>query len=399
MKKSLIVISSLITLLVACEVEISPEQADRFIKMYGNHLLDQASDVAVLDVGGYAICGTDSLSGLGKRMVLLVTDEYGNLQNGFPAYYTVQGMESGATDIVPIRGGQGGFLLVGYVEVPVEGTVLTQKDIFLVKVSINGNINWQRTYGSAEDDVVLHATERISSGFMLAGYRVREGRSDIMVMGVEEEGDSIRLGLIINNPYAQNASANYLFNTGEWYNCVCTYDKLGGQGTDVLVLRFDNTLSVLSKKLTTGAVETGSCIIEDGEDRFLVLGNRFNESGRSELVVYRITTSGHPITNSVLIATITEGNADLEGRRFVKTPDGRYAIVGTRTVDGESDLFLQFLTQDYNVGERKLFGSAGNQTGADIELAGDDAMLLLGTTLYENNGMITLMKTGLSGDL
>ena len=78
MKHRIIIIIGLIVLLFSCEKEISPEQADKFIKFYGNYLIDEARDIEVLDNGGYAICGIDSLPDLGKRMVLVVTDEYGN---------------------------------------------------------------------------------------------------------------------------------------------------------------------------------------------------------------------------------------------------------------------------------------------------------------------------------
>jgi len=116
MKYRIIIIAGLIGFLFSCEREMSPEQADRFIKFYGNYLMDEARDVEVLDDGGYAICGINTLPDLGKRMVLVVTDKYGNVKDGFPKYYTEEGLESGANAIVPIRGGQGGFLLCGFVE-------------------------------------------------------------------------------------------------------------------------------------------------------------------------------------------------------------------------------------------------------------------------------------------
>jgi len=340
MKYKIIIIAGFVGLLFSCEREISPEQADRFIKFYGNYLMNEARDVEILDDGGYAICGIDSLPDLGKRMVLIVTDEYGNVKNGFPAYYTEEGLESGANSVVPIRGGQGGYLLAGFVERPVTGRLGVQRDIFLVKASNSGVENWQRSYGSAEDEVILHAVERISSGYMLAGYQVKGGNSDILIMGVEEEGDSTRLGLNYNNPYAKNGTASYLLNTGDRYLCVCTYDKIGQDGTDILVLNFDDELSPIDENLTDDADEYGTCIIQDDPTHYLVLGNRINGT-KIETVVHRIETSNLLITESVLRATISESNMDMIGKRFVKTADGRCAIVGTRRSGGKQDIFLQ----------------------------------------------------------
>jgi len=405
MKHRIIIIIGLIVLLFSCEREIPPEQADKFIKFYGNYLMDEARDIEVLDNGGYAICGIDSLPDLGKRMVLVVTDEYGNVREGFPHYYTEEGLESGANSIVPIRGGQGGYLLCGFVERPVLGTVneqepQIQRDIFLVKASNSGQENWQKSYGSSVDDeVILHAVERFSSGYMLAGYKVKDNKSDILIMGIYEEGDSIPLGLNYNNPYAENGRASFLLQADDRYLCVCTYDKVGVDGTDILVLNFDDELSPQSENLTDDSDESGRCIVEEKTDQYLVLGNRINVSGKIEIVIHLVKTDGLLIESSTLITTIAESNMDLIANRFVITPDGRYAIIGTRQSNGTHDIFLQFLTSEHTVSGRIIFGATGSQTGADIDLSHDGGLILLGTNSDGESSLISLIKTSDTGDL
>jgi hypothetical protein len=398
MKYRIILIVTLFGALLSCEKEISTSQADKFLKYYGNYLSGEARDVDVLGDGGYAICGTDSTAEHGKRMMLIVTDSYGNIQSGFPKYFTKEGMESGANAVEAIRGGQGGYMLFGFVESQIEGTQDTQKDMFVVKANTFGVEIWQRTYGSIEDEVILDATQRISSGYMLAGYQVKDGNSDILVMGIEEEGDSIPLGLNYHNPYAENSAASYILNHGDSYLCVCTYDKLGEPGTDLLILNINEDMDVFPEILTDALDEIGMCAIEDDPDRFLVLGNRKNVSGWMEMVIYLIETEGFNITKSLQLATISQSNTDLTGRRFVKTDDG-YAIVGTRRVSGSSEIFLQFLTSDYLVSGNVAFGSSGTQTGADIEISEDGGLVILGTNGYDKHSMISLIKTSDTGDL
>ncbi|MEN8202009.1 MAG: hypothetical protein ABFS28_05385 [Bacteroidota bacterium] len=407
MKYRIIIITVLLGFLASCEKEISPKQAEKFMKFYGNYLIDQASDVDILDNGGFAICGTDSTAEYGKRMVLIVTDSYGNIENGFPKYFTKEdsdsggSLESGANAIEAIRGGLGGYMLFGYVENYNADNTGFQKDGFVVKASTHGDEIWQRTYGSEEDEVILHATQRFSSGYMLAGYQVQDGKSDILVFGIKEEGDSIPLSLFYNNPYATNSTANYLLSYRDRYLCVCTYDKIGDNGTDLLILTFNDELSPnLGEYLTGDVDEFGMCVIEDGPDRFLVLGNRHNtQSGRKEMVIYLIETEGEYITKSLQLATISQSNTDLIGRRFVKTDDGRYVIVGSRTVYGSSDIFLQFLSSDYAVTGNVVFGASGTQTGADIDIADDGGIVVLGTNGSHKSSMISLIKTSDRGDL
>lgn len=401
MKYRFIIISLLLGFLASCEKEISSNQEETFMKFYGNYLVDKAADVDILDNGGFAICGTDSTAEYGKRMVLIVTDSYGNIQGGFPRYFTKEGMESGANAIEAIRGGQGGYMLFGYVESRLEDSQEIQKDAFVVKASNSGDEIWQNTYGSSEDEVILHATQRHSSGYMLAGYQVVDGKSDIMVFGIEEEGDSIPLSLFYNNPYATNSTANYLLGYRDRYLCICTYDKIGNNGTDLLILTFDDDLSPnLGEYLTGDVDEFGMCAIEDDSDRFLVLGNRHNtQSGRKEMVVYLIETEDEYITKSLQLATISQSNTDLVGRRFVKTDDSRYAIIGSRAVYGSTDMFLQFLSPDYAVTGNVIFGATEAQTGADIDITEDGGIVVLGTNDSDANSMITLIKTSDTGEL
>ena len=404
MKYHLIIIALFTGFTLSCERDMSPEQADRFIKFYGDYLMDEAGDMEALDDGGFAICGVASLPDIGKRMVLVVTDEYGNLRSGYPKYYpdTDTLAEAAANTVVPIRGGQGGYLLAGYIERPVDGTVNTQKDIYLVKVSNAGTINWERIYGSARDEEILHATERISSGFILAGYKVLEEGSDILVMGIEQEGDSITQ--LNEHPYAKNSSANYILNIGVGYICVCSYDKLGGrEGTDILTLTLNDQndqFDFAVKYLTGDSNEEASCVVKDESNNFLVLGNRLTAS-RSEIVIYQIQTEDDILEppSSVQVATISESNVNLTGKRVVKTKDGRFAILGTRESGNGREILLQFLTTDYDPAERVLFGASGDQYGADIDVPEEGGIVMLGTTDSGENSMISLIKTNDTGDL
>lgn len=389
--------AGLIGLLFSCEKEMSLEQSEKFIKFFGSYSLDRASDVAVLDNGGFAISGIASSPDSGTRMTLMITDSYGNPRSGFPKLYSQGGLNSGANAMVVIRGGLGGYLLVGYIEQ--SAGINPPRDLFIVRTSSDGQEIWKKRFGSSEDESILHATEGISSGFILAGYQVKNGKKDIMIMGLREEGDSLELSLNYNNPFSDNASADYILNTGDRYLCVCTYDKINNAGTDILVLNFDDELSPNDEILEGNFDESASCILHDSGNKYLVLGNRINVSGKSEILVHLIETNGLLVTNSLLLAAISERNSDLVAERFVKTKEGGFGIVGTRSTEGNQDIFLQFLTEDYQVGDRVIFGSGGNQTGADIDLPAGGGILLLGTNSFEGNSMISLIKTDDSGSL
>jgi hypothetical protein len=384
---------------VSCEREISSEQSDSFVKFYGNYLMDEAGDVEVLANGGYAICGTETSGSGDKRMVLIITDPFGNVRNGFPKYYTEEGLDAGGTSLIALEGGSDGFFISGYVEKPVAGSQDVQKDIFLVRTSASGDTTWQRSYGSAKDEYILHAIKKIGSGYLLAGYRGVEGATDLMVMGVTEEGDSIKLGLNYNNPYARSSAANYLLNTGDMYLCACTFDQVNGEGTAIQILTFDDELSPLAKNLSGEYDEQGMCILEERDGAFLVLGNRLNTSGGSDMVLYGIETDGLLITGSSLLTTISDDQAALSGRKVIESSSGKLVILGTREVNSNPEILMQFVSASHQSEELLTFGAAGAQTGTDIELSRDGGYVLLGTNSDGVNRMISLLKTNAAGDI
>lgn len=382
----------------SCEMELSDEQEERFIKFYGSSYMDRAGDVEVLGNGGYAICGTEFTETLGKRMVLILTDSYGNVINGFPKYYAEEGLETGGNSLIALQDGSEGFILSGYVERPSEGSQEVQKDIFVVRTSSTGDMIWQRSYGSNEDEQVYHSVERIKSGYLLAGSRMRNGNSDLMLMGVTEEGDSLKLGLNYSNPYAKNSMVNFLLNAGDRYLCVCTYDKLNGNGTGIQLLSFDDELSPLARNLSQEPNESGACILDEGDGKFLVLGNR-EGTGGNELVLYGIETSGLLITNSTLLATISEPNADLTGKRIIKSAFGELVVAGTMRTGSNDEILIQFISSSYQVDHGASFGASGDQTAEDIELTEDGGFVILGTNAFGESSTISLLKTNKNGEL
>jgi hypothetical protein len=118
-----------------------------------------------------------------------------------------------------------------------------------------------------------------------------------------------------------------------------------------------------------------------------------------EMVLYAIEKNGLFITNAEQLATISENNADLTGKRMIKTADGRYAIVGTRVEGGKGQIILQFLASDFAVQEQVSFGASGVQAGSDIDAGSDRRLVLLGINNFGENSVISLIKTSETGDL
>jgi hypothetical protein len=101
------------------------------------------------------------------------------------------------------------------------------------------------------------------------------------------------------------------------------------------------------------------------------------------------------------VATIRSGNEDLIAERFVFAGENRMAIIGSSTSDisnKEYNMLLQFVEQELE-SERFDFGETGDQRGFSIIRAEDGGLVFVGKNSFENNSLITLVKTRSNGQL
>ncbi|HDR67626.1 MAG TPA: hypothetical protein ENN61_01100 [Bacteroidaceae bacterium] len=395
MKSPVLYLVSLIFLL-SCEVEISKEQAATFIKFYGNYLNDSGADVVITDDGGYAIAGTSVTENAVTGMVLLVTDEYGNLLPRFPRYYS-DGRNCGANTILKL---DDGFLLCGYVMAEEAGGG-SHEDIYIVKTDENGRVTWSNTYGGAGNENIQHAVRGNSGGFVIAGYREINNKKDYWIFSISENGTFIREVPQQTVQNTRDNMAEYLISIPEYgYLCVCTYHEDTYKGSNVFILSVNNDLNTpYNLSLGTDYNDFGKCIIRGEGNQFYVLGNTENaSSGRTELAVYSIEMNGLKFGSSSVVATIQSDSADFIAEDFVLTGTGRLAIIGSDISDGNYNILLQFLDQGVPDG-RINFGETGSQVGSKIIVTDDGGLLFVGTNAYEGNSMISLVKTNEEGRL
>lgn len=384
--------------LLSCEREISIAQADHFIKFYGSYSGNHPGELKLLSDGGYAVCATVNPDGTSEKMCLLVCDEYGNLKEGFPRYYPEGEGEAGALSLIALNGGSDGYLLSGYTSIS-SGNTASQDDIFLVRTNSVGEVLWQQQYGGTENEQVLHAIEMHQSGFLLAGYQEKNGKPDLMIMAVTAEGDSIPLGLNYDNPHAEYAVATYLEKSGDYYLSTYTLANASAGGTKVHVLAFDDELSPFDLAIPSDGSQYATCLLQDTDERALVLLNQNNAGGRSTMLINSFATDGIFLSDPEILATISDPEADLTGSRMLKTADGRYVLTGSREDENGSQVFLYFL-DPLSTGPVQVLPGGGNGTmGQDLVQTGSDGFLLLGKNTTGDSDALTLIKTGNEGEL
>ncbi len=385
-----ILVSLAIVLLYSCSDGLSDFQKKSFMKFYGSYQLDIGRDVQVLASGGYAITGSmipDSIS----SMFLIITDEYGNQTENSPKYYGGLLQTSGSSLLAL----DDGFLLVGQiVDTLVDGTL--QSDIYMVRTDLAGEELWSSRLGGDENETVYHVTTRSEGGYVLAGKREVNNQDDLWIVMVDEEGNKI--SDFIGSNGISDDEARYIHNTGNGYLVACTYDDGAFAGKDFMVVYVDEN----SNLFDTRAMGTNyddfarSIIVYDGA--YLLMGNSNNTTrGNSEIALYTFTLEGNLIKNQQELATIFEIGIDLTGEGCAIGSDGNIAVVGSREVNENKDILLQFIGEGGDVGEAEIFGQLGSQSGNAIKRTLDGGLILVGSNGLEGNSVISLIKTNAQG--
>jgi predicted secreted protein len=142
-------------------VKTDPDGNEQWNKTFGGWGIDYAHSVQQTSDGGYILAGAWSYEYDLYDFWLVKTDPDGNEQwnktfggRGFDYAYSAQ------------QTSDGGYILAGYTNSYGAGG----NDFWLVKTDSNGNEQWNRTIGGANDDRGYSVWQTTDRGYILAGY-------------------------------------------------------------------------------------------------------------------------------------------------------------------------------------------------------------------------------------
>ena len=151
------------------------------IKRYGGSKADEANSIINVS-DGYVVAGyTKSWGHGGKDAYVIKLDKDGNRvwHNAFGFSY-----DEVANQIIQTQ--DGGYILVGMTD----SDIRNQKEVYVVKMNANGQKEWQGHYGSREDEEGFGIVEE-SDGYVIAGYtkNTKSYSSDAYILKLSKNGN------------------------------------------------------------------------------------------------------------------------------------------------------------------------------------------------------------------
>jgi hypothetical protein len=391
MIKRLFFLPFLFLILFSCEKEISEDQSQYYIKMFGSYLEDKAYDMQATSDGGVIIVGSSVRETSGMDIILIKVDKYGNQASWSPKYFGTDKDDAGYS----IKSIDGGYIIAGSVTVEHDGQ--DDKDAYIFKTDLEGNqMGEGQTFGGIYNDEALSIVEKQTGGYMFAGYRGTSASAADNTLIVTIVNDNLE------DPYDTRADDNGAITqisklSGEGYLAM-GYEVLKGTGAEIGYYyapldedgNFNNGVVKFDEQ---SGNETFSSFIVNTDNEIYTVGTLSNSSRTSKKIIV------NKIIDGVISSSFTIDQSGLsDGKDITLTSNGNLVILGEKTIADNKDIVLYFTDSQGNIISSQSYGGSGNQT-AESFVYGENEIVILGSNNYEGNSMITLIKTDLLGNL
>ncbi len=230
--------------------------AQSFQKTYGNSESDGANTVIVVD-DGYLMAGFTTNKG-NKDALLLKTDIQGN---------TIWANSYGEVGEDFLRSvistNDGGFIAVGEVD----------EDILVIKTDENGNLEWSKAFGGNQNDRGFSILQNGDNSYIVAGSTMSygEGHFDIFITKLSENGDL--MWSKVYGGFANDSAFDIQHSTDNGYIVSGVLDSTSGD-VDILLMKIDAEGEPFWIRSIGDNAEThGRSVINTSDGGYLVLGH------------------------------------------------------------------------------------------------------------------------------
>jgi hypothetical protein len=234
-------------------------------------------------------------------------------------------------------------------------------DIFVIKLSSTGEVQWKKTFGGSREDLGLSLTTTSDDGMVLTGHTQ------------SNDGDFEGMG------------------KGNW---------------DIFVIKLSSNGEILWKKTLGGSgYEEGLSLTTTSDDGMVLAGHTQSNDGAFEgmgkgdwdIFVVKLNSNGEVLWKKTFggvredlglsLTTTSDGGMVLTG--YTQSNDGDFEGMGK----GDWDIFVVKLNSNGEVIWKKTFGGIGFESGRSITTTSDDGILITGGT-SSNDGDFNRMNKG-----
>jgi hypothetical protein len=370
---------SLIILLLACKKEdhdsknIPTNYNYSFEKTYGGDKDDFAKSILEKDDFIYVYGITNSFSDVNGNHYLIKLDKRGNLiyEQSFGSP-----VKEEASKIIATR--DGNLLLLGNTY----NTSTGNQDINLLKIDLDGNFLWEKTYGGDKIDFANDIIETKNGQFLITGATTSfgKGSSDIYLLWVEQNGDLIKE--VVHGEIDQDGGTaaielanNDLMVFGYTWN-------YGGISRDYYLLKMNsNGDSLWSKRYGGDEYEETQAFEMTTEGHFILNGHSASTDPLHNMLGIKVDKDGNELWSQNFGGALHDG-----GMAFKINSRGNYVFVGrSMSYGGNQNILIVTTTPSGLIISEDIIGKSGADMANEI-IEYEFAYYLAGQSTSFGNG-------------
>ena len=346
-----------------------------FNNTFGDASYDYGRSLIELNDGGYLIAGNTSLLGDNYSNALLIKIDHTGKEM-WKRDYTFSSVDR----LNMVKELQDGSLVAAGFKI---SSTNYSKDILVIKTDAQGNLEWQRSYGDAQDETANSIDILIGGGFIISGEVINEntGFSLCYLIKIDNEG-----GLDWSNTFGGNQNDNGLsvISTNDAGFAITGMTRsLGDSNGDVWLIKV-NSNGEMEWERTYGGDDTeyGRTIQQTVDGGYIIIGQTESFGlGYNDAYLIKTDSQGNEIWSQTF-----GGQGTDQGRQVVNTLDEGYLISGYTDSFGTLGGFNFWLVKANSLGElewQRFYGEQGDDRGLSGIQTSDGGYAIAG---YTNSG-------------
>lgn len=307
----------LFLVLIAFETALASAPPVQWQKTFGGSKGDVAYSVQQTSDGGFIIAGQTASFGPGDPNVYLIkTDPNGDIhwQKNFGGSNRDEGLSVQQTS-------DGGYIIAG--ATGPFGTGNT--DVYLIKTDPNGILQWQKTFGSSNNECGLSVQQTTDGGYIIAGYTYPPTAEDmdVYLIKTEPNGNSQWQKIFVGINWEYSDSVQQTSDGG--YIIAGMTASYGVAYTDVCLIKTDPNGNIQWKKKFGGiSSDAGHSVQQTSDGGYIIAGSTSSfGAGWSDVYLVKTDPNGNKQWQN------TFGGSDYDMAYSVQqTSDGGYIVSG-----------------------------------------------------------------------
>lgn len=308
--------------ILLCKVNLNGE------KCWTKNLVPGAEGYSIKKManGGFLVCGSVTASAGNKDLLLLKTDESGNLvfQKTFGGSQNDIGR-----DAIELQNGD--LMLLGTTGSFGPGAA----SMYIVKTDPNGMEIWSRSFGGDGVDGGSELLQMNSVEVLILGFTgsFGAGDRDIYLQGVSLDGDSLASFIYGGASYEESQAIQPAADGGF---VMCNHSASSDPTHAMVATKLNSNYQVVWEREYGSSVshDGGEAVLADSEGNYVFIG-RTNSFTEDEQVYFVKTTPD----GTLIQETHFGGVGDQRGNDIIEYR-GSYYICGTSTINGNSDVLI-----------------------------------------------------------